>query len=340
MTLQARCAKHDSHPANASVEISKCVAHRSCSFMRAAQADAIDVERPMKLDLPRASDFDAGVWFSTRASTLYPMHWHDELELNLVLWGRVEYAIGSRTIELGRGSLLLLAPGQQHTLLGVSDDLAMWVSSYRHCAVRDAEQASGDRFLAGRAWDVRQLWPDSVLELSALHARLSRCDDPQQLNSQSRHLLARVSRYWHARCGMREGFGASHEHRPRRLHGAVARARILLCEPEGAASLAVLSRRCGLEAGRLSRLFKQQMGLSMVQFRSHFRVQHFIRQFGNGERTTMLDAALASSFGSYAQFHRAFHQVTGYAPSEHLRRVRAGIVVPTQQGSQLLRAND
>ena len=290
----------------------------------------------MKLDLPRARDFDAGVWFSTPASTRYPTHWHDELELNLVLWGRVEYAMGSRTIELGPGSLLLLAPGQQHTLLGVSDDLAMWVSSFRLCAVRHAEELSGVRFLGRLTCDVRQLVPASVLELSALHARLARCDDPHQLNSQARHLLAQVSRYWQARHGMREGVGAPHEHRPRLPHGAVARARMLLREPEGAPSLSALSRRCGLEAGRLSRLFKQQMGLSMVQFRSHFRVQHFIWQFGRGEGATMLDAALASGFGSYAQFHRAFHQVTGYAPSEHLRRVRAGIVVPVQQGLQLL----
>jgi AraC-like DNA-binding protein len=77
------------------------------------------------------------------------------------------------------------------------------------------------------------------------------------------------------------------------------------------------------------------MGLSIVQFRNHFRVQHFIRHFGHGEATTMLGAALESGFGSYAQFHRAFHQVTGYAPSEHLERVRAGIIVPEPQGVQL-----
>jgi AraC family transcriptional regulator of arabinose operon len=99
-----------------------------------------------------------------------------------------------------------------------------------------------------------------------------------------------------------------------------------------------LSRRCGLEAGRLSRLFKQQMGISIVQFRNHFRVQEFIGHFGRGERATMLDAALQCGFGSYPQFHRAFHQVTSYAPSEHIRRVHAGIVAPVPQGSELLRA--
>jgi AraC-like DNA-binding protein len=157
---------------------------------------------------------------------------------------------------------------------------------------------------------------------------------------QSRQLLARALRYWRAAEELQGEMSAAGPLASRRLHGAVARARMLLREPEGAPSLSALARRCGLEAGRLSRLFKQQMGLSIVQFRNHFRVQHFISQFSHGDRATMLGAALECGFGSYAQFHRAFYQVTGYAPSEHLRRVRAGIVVPEQQGLQLLRAKE
>jgi AraC-like DNA-binding protein len=291
----------------------------------------------MKLDLPLADDFDAGVWFSTAASSRYPTHWHDELELNLVLWGHAQYEIEGRTIELGPDSLLLVAPGQQHTLLGVSPDLAMWVASFRDDAVHDAAQLSGVRFGDQRAWSARQLPSARVLELSGLHARLARCEDARQVRSRSRQLLARALHAWHEQGatgedGSFQGVGASELRSGRPLHGAVARARALLRQQEGAPSLSVLSRRCGLDAGRLSRLFKQQMGLSIVQFRNHFRVQDFIVHFGQGERVTMLDAALRSGFGSYAQFHRAFHQVTGYAPSEHLRRVRAGIVVPVQQG--------
>jgi transcriptional regulator GlxA family with amidase domain len=71
------------------------------------------------------------------------------------------------------------------------------------------------------------------------------------------------------------------------------------------------------------------MGLSVVQFRNHVRIQRFILRLGRAERQNLLQVALDSGFGSYPQFHRAFHQVTGYAPSEHVRRVRAGIVFPT-----------
>jgi AraC-like DNA-binding protein len=289
----------------------------------------------MKLDLPLTDIFDAGIWYSTAASSRYPTHWHDELELNLVLWGSARYAIEDRTIELGPGSLLLLAPGQRHTLLGVSEDLAMWVASLRPAAVRDAEEVSGVQFLGRRTWSNRLLLPDQLRELSLLHAQLWRCDDAGQLNSGSRRLLALALRHWQASHALRDEIGARDARPAGPPHGAVARARMLLREPDGPASLSLLSRRCGLEAGRLSRLFKQQMGLSIVQFRNHYRVQQFIGHFGRGERATMLDAALQCGFGSYPQFHRAFRQVTGYAPSEHIRRVHAGIVAPVPQGPLL-----
>lgn len=293
----------------------------------------------MKLDLPRESAFEAGVWFSTSASSLYPTHWHDELELNLVLWGRVEYEVDGRALELGPRSLLLLPPGQPHTLLGVSDDLAMWVSSFRPAVVRDAEARAGVRCGEGQTWSVCRLSAERAIELSAQHSRLSRCEDPRQLKLRARDLLARALLQAQAQ---RERDEATEAVAPssRPLHDAVARARALLREAEGTPSLSALSRRCGLEAGRLSRVFKQQMGLSIVQFRNHFRVQQFIQEFGHGESKTMLDAALACGFGSYAQFHRAFHQVTGYAPSEHLRRVRAGIVLPVPQGAPQLGARE
>ena len=85
----------------------------------------------MKLDLPRERQFEAGVWYSTPASTWYPTHYHEEFELKLVLWGRASYQMDSTRIELGPGSLLWLAPGQEHTLLGISDQLSMWVASFR-----------------------------------------------------------------------------------------------------------------------------------------------------------------------------------------------------------------
>jgi AraC-like DNA-binding protein len=285
----------------------------------------------VKLDLPKDREFDAGVWYSTHASTWYPTHYHEELELKIVLWGSTMYHVGSQRVELGPGSQLWLAPGQPHTLVEVSNDLAMWVASFREDTVRLAERASGVRVLDRPAtWGLSVLPAAHLRELSKLSSEVALLHQPREFNAMAHRLLVHALSTCH-----------SHEEtefvlplKPNgALHPAVARAVALLRELEEDLSLRDLARRCGLSATRLSRLFKVQMGLSLVQYRTHFRVQRFIKQFGRGDRLNMLEAALRAGFGSYAQFHRAFWQVTGYAPSEHLRRVRSGVVTPVRQGS-------
>jgi len=283
----------------------------------------------VKLDLPRDRDFDAGIWYSTQASTWYPNHYHDELEFKIVLWGTTTYDVGSRRVVLGPGSQLWLAPGQQHALVEVSDDLAMWVASFRPEAVRLAERATGVRVLDQQTtWGTHVLTAERLREFSRLSSEAALQHHSREFNLLANQLLLRAL----ACCDFCDQ-PAPMSPRARGVHHpAVARAVTLLRELDEDLSLAQVARRCGLSATRLSRLFKEQMGLSLVQYRSHLRVQRFIRQFGRGETQNMLEAAIRAGFGSYPQFHRAFWQVTGYAPSEHLRRVRAGVVIPTQQG--------
>ena len=70
----------------------------------------------------------------------------------------------------------------------------------------------------------------------------------------------------------------------------------------------------------MSRLFKQQTGVALVDFRNRQRVEKFLDFYGTGQRRTMLDAALEAGFGSYAQFHRVFKRVRGCSPVEHRRK--------------------
>jgi AraC-like DNA-binding protein len=289
----------------------------------------------VRLELPKDREFEAGVWYSTPASTWYPTHYHDELELKLVLCGRAMYEIGSCRIVLEPGSELWLAPGQDHTLIELSDDFAMWVASFRQDAVHHAEQDSGVRILdRPSTWGACVLPPARLHQLSALCSELVFHEEPREANPASRRLLLHALATWQEHDRARPAADELPSSRGCDVHPAVARATALLRGPGGDLTLEYLARRCWLSGPRLSRLFKQQMGLSLVQYRNHYRVQRFIAQFGYGERKTMLEVALEVGFGSYPQFHRAFWQVTGYAPSEHLRRVRGGIVTPKEQAGE------
>ena len=113
------------------------------------------------------------------------------------------------------------------------------------------------------------------------------------------------------------------------VHPAVERAARLLHETVEPLGLEDLAYRVGLSPSHLCRLFKAQMGVSLVTFSNRQRLDRFLHLYGHGRRRTMMDAALDAGFGSYAQFYRVFTKLMGCtpprvspAPARLLRRSR------------------
>lgn len=80
-----------------------------------------------------------------------------------------------------------------------------------------------------------------------------------------------------------------------------------------------MAKALGTTADRLGRVFKAEMGETLPEYRNRLRLERFFsvvdREGGN-----LLGSALDAGFGSYAQFHRVFHQVFHCAPIEYLKR--------------------
>lgn len=91
--------------------------------------------------------------------------------------------------------------------------------------------------------------------------------------------------------------------------------RILEADPSrGGADIAA---ELNVSLSRFARVFKTGMGLSIVDYRNQLRLDRFLALVEVGN-TTLLDAALAAGFGSYAQFHREFRALRGKKPREYL----------------------
>jgi len=73
-----------------------------------------------------------------------------------------------------------------------------------------------------------------------------------------------------------------------------------------------------ISLSRLARVFKRQMGMSLVEYRNRLRLERFQTLLDNGGEN-LHDAALRAGFGSYAQFHRVFRALRGGSPREALR---------------------
>jgi AraC-like DNA-binding protein len=287
------------------------------------------------LDLPGPREAHGGLWYSTPASTRFGRHYHRELELNVIVTGEACYWFSHRELRVVAPATLWIPPLVEHELLDASDDLTMWVHSFRsptggatpskpaprsskpQCSLRAALLELSDGPI------VTGIAPAALARVCARSREgLLRPD----LSQQNDILSEIFSVAWSARCRP----GARGE--PVACHPAARRAARLLREPDTSGSMEALARATSLSRERLSRVFAHCFGIGLVQYRNHHRIQRFIQGYGNGSDSSMLRAALDAGFGSYVQFHRAFKQVVGCPPAQHLERVREGIVDPARTG--------
>jgi AraC-like DNA-binding protein len=80
-----------------------------------------------------------------------------------------------------------------------------------------------------------------------------------------------------------------------------------------------LAAQLDVSLGRLMRVFKAEMGVSLGEYRNRIRLDRFTVLLDTGEHN-LLQAALAAGFGSYAQFHRVFRAFRHLTPRDYLRR--------------------
>jgi AraC-like DNA-binding protein len=80
-----------------------------------------------------------------------------------------------------------------------------------------------------------------------------------------------------------------------------------------------LAKRFAVSPSKLTQAFKQEMGVSLVEYRNRLRLERFLHLVAPGGGNLM-DAASQAGFGSYAQFHRVSCELLGASPREYLAR--------------------
>jgi AraC-like DNA-binding protein len=238
-------------------------------------------------------------------------HRHAELEVNLVVRGTASYLLGDRRYALTAGTLTWLFPGQDHVLVDESSDHELWWAVFRPALVARMATTRHARPLLEQdpvGQFSRRLDSGRVRRLGALFHEIQDAEtvDEVLVNTGLAYLLSFAWRAFLDSDEVVEGID---------LHPAVETvARMLQADPD-AGDLATLARAGRLSPSHLSRIFKEETGVSISRFRNQQRLQRFLRLYDRGRRTTALAAALEAGFGSYAQFHRVFREQTGRSPS-------------------------
>ena len=261
------------------------------------------------LHLPAALNGD--VWRYYNPTVSNTRHHHAELELNLVIRGSGTYLLGNRKYQIRPGDLLWLFPAQEHVLINYSRDFEMWIAVFKHKLVKRTAVAPAERALA-LAEPVetccRRVAQQDLRRMEDLFAELAEVrDQPSLLNAGLSYALLHAWR----------SFERAAEVPVCDIHPAVERAARLIQDSSTTIPLNELAYHAGLSAARLSRLFKEQTGFAMVDFRNRLKVQRYLEIYRTGQRLTMLDAALEAGFGSYPQFHRVFKDVLGCSPAKY-----------------------
>jgi len=272
----------------------------------------------MKERLRIAPDLQGQVWRYLNPGWRHFMHRHTELEFNLVRDGSAQYLLAGRRYDLARNDLVWLFPRQEHLLTDATPDFKMWIAVFRPALVERAAREGTSRTLRRGDPGCALLAHLSALQAGRLDVLLTEVessqDEPERFNLGLAFLLRTAwSAFSKPQSTPEGGF----------VHRAVQHAARLLRECPEVSSLEELAREVHVSPSHLSRLFREQTGLSLSEYRNRQRMARFLSSCDRGRETRLLDAALQAGFGSYAQFHRVFRRMVGLSPMAY-RRSRAG----------------
>ena len=102
------------------------------------------------------------------------------------------------------------------------------------------------------------------------------------------------------------------------VHGRLVTAAISMLAKDPTMGGKQIAANLQISLSRLARVFKSQLGMSLVEYRNRLRLERFSVLVDQGG-TNLMGAALAAGFGSYAQFHRVFRSLRKGTPREYMR---------------------
>ena len=102
------------------------------------------------------------------------------------------------------------------------------------------------------------------------------------------------------------------------LNPAVEQAmQLLKTNAEQELTLAAIASACGTSPTRLSRLFNEQLGLSIVEYKNQLKLQLFLACLQEHREYTLSEACFHAGFGSYSQFYKVFRESFGVSPKAY-----------------------
>lgn len=255
------------------------------------------------------------VKFSDHRWYLREWHAHEALEVNLVIRGSGSVLLEDRRYPLLPGHLIWLWPGQRHIPADWSSDMLMWIVEWQpefFTLLRRARARAGESFKPGdfQRYGCRRLDSRLLLHMQGILSGISVMENADAFH---RGLEFALLALWDS------FLQAAPTEETAYLHAKLIPVISALNDPHNDRTLHQLAHMVGVSPYYLSVLFRKQTGTSIPEYRNRIRMNRFFTLFRTKPGVRLLELALESGFGSYAQFYRVFTQQAGQTPNAWLK---------------------
>jgi AraC-like DNA-binding protein len=255
-------------------------------------------------------------------------HWHNDVELNLVQTGSIQYLFGGKQATVPAGALAIFWGAIPHQLAGVEISTTMswltlplslflqWqlpealVRPVLHGLVvvtQDAARFTSDakqfnewaQDLVHESHETTEHCKIALLEIEARLRRLALVAAETHENRDGpviKPVRVLAGRGELSRVEQMTGFIAEHYQEP--------------------LDIAAIARAAGLHPNYAMTLFRRQFGLSLSTYLMQYRVAHAQRLLATTS-DSVLHIALDAGFGSASRFYAVFKRVCGQSPGEY-----------------------
>ena len=268
-------------------------------------------------------------------------HHHKELEMNIIIRGSAEYILANQRYRLAPGHIVWLFPGQEHLLSKTDPNFQMYVVVFKEELLQNILLLKGKYSMLAEKNPIGSFC--RKVSLSSIEKLKRVCESLSALNIQKEVMppayyysgqafgFKQNSEYLHAdpvllnaglsylmTVGWHLFITEGDEEKRKTLNPSVEKAvNLLKGLPDKEYSLPALAQECGISTSRLSRLFNEQIGLSIVDYKNKLKLEKFLDCIKNNPDLNISEACYAAGFGSYPQFYKIFRQSFGISPKAY-----------------------
>lgn len=252
-------------------------------------------------------------------------HWHDEVEIIYIVEGRVKAGVNKDIYLLSRGDILLIGGGDVHYFLPVSGSNRVVIQfnmAIFESFSSDGEEKKAIRPVFDNSNRISCKWPMAAkLEIEK---QIQGLIDEYTKRQNGYKLALKARLYDFAVMLLRkvpldnnlDELESSKKENLRRLEKTFTyveenyQSEIRLQDAAAAAGFSIY---------HFARFFKQNTGMTFVQYLNNFKVTKAEWLLMN-EETAVTDIAFKAGFNSIKTFNRVFRQIKGYSPTEYKKQ--------------------